>query len=44
MELIIKPTGLCNFKCKFCAAANCDIAPVPDFDRLLSETKQIENK
>ena len=42
MELIIKPTGLCNFKCKFCAAANCDIAPVPDFDRLLKVINEIK--
>lgn len=26
MDLIIKPTGRCNFDCKFCSAANLDIA------------------
>ena len=26
MELIIKPTGLCNMNCTFCSAANLDIA------------------
>lgn len=26
MQLIIKPTGLCNFNCSFCSAANLDIA------------------
>lgn len=26
MELIIKPTGLCNFNCEFCSASNLDIS------------------
>lgn len=33
MELIIKPTGRCNFNCTFCSSANLDIAhptSVPD--------------
>ena len=25
MELIIKPTGLCNFNCEFCSAHGMDI-------------------
>lgn len=29
MELIIKPTGKCNFNCKFCAASSLDISHTP---------------
>lgn len=30
MELIIKPTARCNFKCRFCAASNLNIHHSPD--------------
>lgn len=30
MELIIKPTGKCNFRCKFCSAEGLDIYHNPD--------------
>lgn len=38
MELIIKPTSDCNFRCKFCAASNCKIPTlksVPDNLKIL---------